>query len=226
MKRRTFATIIILAMTLLTSCNKKEIRSDIAEFIASFSVESAVEAYKKVEMNKTVTVDNLGDKTLTLETITFDVTNPQIPIYHSHSETFKNDVLSEINDTYFKVENERYFIVINEVEYEYTIEKCHDIIRQFFYKRVILDGTYHEPGYYYGDMVKGSILEYQDHMEIDTEKHTLNFSYCYNQKAGTGENVRRCSNFVVDELGMLNYNLASDSADGKFVQTEIVISKK
>ena len=226
MKRRTIASIFILAMTLLSSCNKKEIRSDIAEFIASFSVESAVEAYKKVEMTKTIKVDNLGDKTYTLETINFDVSDPYNPIYHDHSETYKNDVLSETNDTYFKIENEEYFIVINKVEYEYTLEKCHDIIRLFFYKRVILDGTYHEPGYYYGDMIKGSIYEYQKYMEINSENNTLKFNYCYNQRAGTGENVKRCSTFIVDDLGMLNYNLASDTAEGKSVETEIVISKK
>lgn len=213
-------------MTLLSSCNKKEIRSDIAEFIASFSVESAVEAYKKVEMSKTTRVDNLGDKTLTTETISFDVTDPYKPIYHDHSETYRNDVLDKTNDTYFKIENEQYFVIIDDVEYEYTLEKCHDLIRQFFYKRVILDGTYHEPGYYYGDMVKGSIYEYQNHMEIDQEKKSLTFSYCYNQKAGSGEDVKRCSKFILDEFGMLNYNLASDTAEGKSVETEIIIAKK
>ena len=212
-------------MTLLTSCNKKEIRSDIAEFIASFSVEEAVESYKKTEMNKTQTVLKDGEKTVTIETINFDVTDPYDPQYHHHSDKYVNDVLTESVDQYLKHENDAYFGVINEVEYEYDLEKCHDLIRQFFYKNTYLDGTYHADGYYYGDIVKGSIEDYQNYITIDEEKQNLTFSHCQNQTQN-GMDVRRCSTFVVDALGMLNYNLATTSAGQNEARTEITISKK
>ena len=225
MKRRTFAIISILAMTLLTSCNKKEIRSDIAEFIASFSVEEAVESYKKTEMNKTQTVTKDGELTVTIETINFDVTDPYNPQYHRHSDKYVNEVKTESNDQYIKHEKDAYFVVINDIEYEYDLEKCHDLIRQFFYKNTYLDGTYHADGYYYGDMVKGSIEDYQNYMTIDEEKHNLTFSHCQNT-IQNGEDVRRCSTFIVDTLGMLTYNLAVTSAGENEARTEITISKK
>ena len=212
-------------MTLLTSCNKKELRSDIAEFIASFSVEEAVESYKKTEMNKTQTVLKDGEKTVTIETIDFDVTDPYNPQYHRHSDKYVNEVKTESIDQYFKHENDDYFVIINDVEYKYDLEKCHDLIRQFFYKAVYLDGTYHEPGYYYGDMIKASALDYQNYISIDEEKQELTFSNCQNQ-IQNGEDVRRCSTFRVDALGMLTYNLAVTSVGANEARTEITISKK
>ena len=225
MKRRTFATIFILAMTLLSSCGKKEIRSDIAEFIASFSVEAAVEAYKKTEFNKVQTVHLDGDVTVTYETINFDVTDTQDPQYHRHLETYVNDALTESIDQYIKHENDAFYVVINESEYEYDLEKCHDLIRQFFYKNTYLDGTYHADGYYYGDMVKGSIEDYQDYIIINQDIQKLVFSHCQNQTQN-GRDVRRCSTFHVDALGMLTYNFAVTTAGEDEARTEITIAKK
>ena len=225
MKRRTFAIIFILAMTLLTSCNKKEIRSDIAEFIASFSVEEAVESYKKTEMNTTQTVTKDGESTVTIETINFDVTDAQDPQYHRHSETYVNDTLTELIDQYIKHENDAYILVINESEYDYDLEKCHELIRQFFYKNTYLDGTYHADGYYYGDMVKGSIEDYQDYIIINQDIQKLVFSHCQNQTQN-GRDVRRCSTFHVDALGMLTYNFAVTTAGEDEARTEITITKK
>lgn len=212
-------------MMLLTSCNKKEIRSDIAEFIASFSVEAAVEAYKKTEFNKTQTVNKDGDKTVTIETINFDVTDPYNPQYHRETLKYVNDVLTESTDQYIKHENDQFFMVINEVEYDYDLEKCHDLIRQFFYKNTYIDGTYHTDGYYYGDIVKGSIEDTQEFMTVDEETELLTFSYCKNSTV-QGEEVRECSTFKVDKLGMLTYNLASAITPTKSAVTEIVITKK
>ena len=74
-------------------------------------------------------------------------------------------------------------------------------------------------------MVKGSIEDYQNYMTIDEEKQNLTFSHCQNT-IQNGEDVRRCSTFIVDTLGMLTYNLAVTSAGENEARTEITISKK
>ena len=97
-------------------------------------------------------------------------------------------------------------------------------MRTFFYKEVLLDGTYHDGGYYYGDIVKGSINDYQDYITIDQEKKTLSFSSCADQKIN-GVDIKRCSNFIVDEIGMMTYNRASLTASDRYSITTIEIEK-
>ena len=224
MKRRLFTTILILVTTLLNSCNQKEIRSDIAEFIASFSVEEAVEAYKKTKMEKVQNIDDGENITKITQTIVFDVSDANNPLYESVTKTYVNEELTTTSSLFLKQENGNYYIVLNGQESLSTLEKNHEIVREFFYKDVYLDGTYHEGGYYYGDMIRGSIEDYQNFITVDNENATLTFSRCVNQTSN-GVDVKRCSRFILDNLGMMLYNLASAEGDNKLSTTEIIIKK-
>ena len=225
MKIKKFVILLVSIFT-LSACNQKVLRSDIAKFIENFSLTKAVEAYKEVEMTKVVTVNDLSKLTITEETISFNVKDVNNPIYNHTYYEKENGETVKTTIEYFLKENDKFYLVSNEVKSEITLESAHNIIQQFFYKETYLDGEYHSGGYYYGDVIKNSCYDYQNQITIDAENDLYRFSACTVDRSG-GVNVDRCSEMVVDNLGMLIKNVASakSQSDAREAKTEINIKK-
>jgi len=218
--RRIATYLTILLPLVLTSCQKKILREDIAEFIANFSLENAINEYKRVNFSKIQTIKNGEEITLKKEIINFDVSDVSYPVYQRSYQEVKNEVEIDSLEEHFEITDNQYYLVINDKKEESTLEGLHNIIQQFFYKEVSLNGQYHSEGYYYGDIVSYSAYDYQNNITIDNESELLIFSECQNYQG-----TMRCSYFQVDKTGMMIKNIASGLQDDKEAKTEIEILK-
>ena len=119
------ASLVLVALALLTSCKKVQIRSDIANFIASFSLENSVKAYLEGGYDQ-VSITTIGNE-VTKEIIhfSFNVKDNTKPEYQKSVTTYKNDVLEkEVKEEIIIIDNKYYFIDENG-QVEYTLEDCH-----------------------------------------------------------------------------------------------------
>ena len=223
MKRRVFL-LLLLPLVCVTSCKQKELRKDIADFIANFSLEAAVQAYKVVEMNKVLTVNDGNKITVTNEKISFDVSDINTPQYTHTTEVYENETLIKTSMESLVYENDELYYQVADKKYAYTLEQGHSLIEKFFYTETALDGSYHNGGYYYGDVIAHSCYDYQNQITIDQENN-LFIQEGSTTSSSDGVNVKRTSKVIVDKVGMLisNYANAKSQSDDREVTTEITI---
>ena len=223
MKRFISTVLTCVSLLALGACNKQiKLREDIADFIENFSLTQAVEAYKKVEMIKEIYTNDNGVIGLKRETITFDVNEVTHPEYRYETKEYEGETLVKTSEEYLLYEEETIYLMHGGEKREYTLEQAHALIQNFFYKKTYLDGTYHTDGYYYGDIISRSAVDYQRYITIDVENELLLFKGQSQNKANN-ETVTRSSELVIDKLGMLIKNVAIAKSDTKESKTEINI---
>ena len=199
--RKALFTLSVVA--LLTSCNKVQIRSDIAEFIASFSLEESVRAY--LEGGYTQTIISTTDEEVSKEITTFDfnVKDNQKPQYLKTVSTYKNDVLETEKSEEIIIKDDKYYFKNDEGEKEYTLQECHDLIEKFFYEQSSFDDTYHSRGMYRGDYILQGIEYFQPYASINEEKSLMTFDISEDSYDGNGQKTHINSVYSVNTLGML-----------------------
>ena len=176
MNRRILAYSFI-AVLLLSSCNKNQtLRSDISDFIASFSIRKSIDTY--LEAGYIRTDESIEDKgtILATETFNFNVKDPDNMTYDFHYVEKLNDVITnEKTEQILKV-GESYFYYLNDDDPLQISEESvkNDYIKKFFYKSSI-DESYYK-GMYAGDMLISVIYDIQDCVTIDIENKLLVYS--------------------------------------------------
>ena len=198
MKRRILP-FTLLAVSLL-SCNQVQLRSDISDFIASFSLASSLEKYRESRYLLTITSVEGSDTIYQEDNFSFNVKDDENITYKFTSVKKKNgEVLSSINEEIKKSGDEYYYYKNDEDPIEKTVSEIkNDYIKKFFYKDSSLE--IYTQGMYIADWLKSVIVDIQDCVTIDQEKHQLT----YNKPRELKDNELDFEeNMVVDSLGMI-----------------------
>lgn len=198
MKRRILP-FTLLAVSLL-SCNQVQLRSDISDFIASFSLVSSLEKYRESKYLLTITSVEGSDTIYQEDNFSFNVKDDENITYKFSSVKKKNgEVLSSINEEIKKSGDEYYYYKNDEEPIEKTVSEIkNDYIKKFFYKDSSLE--IYTQGMYIADWLKSVIVNIQDCVTIDQEKHQLT----YNKPRELKDNELDFEEImVVDSLGMI-----------------------
>ena len=223
MKKRLLAFIAIIS--LLSNCgqNKINLRSDIKEFIASFSLENSMKTYTKVHYEEKTTHHALeagiDKKTDIYKTIDFDFRESNSINYLESIVTKENDALKEEKLEHIITNEDKYYLVTLDSEKELTPDEVNAYFVKFFYVTTQNDGRYHSGANYYGDYLTDISYVLQDYVTIDQENEL--FVYDYSFENGDKSEVRK-QKYSVNSLGMIvsNYKYASNSTES----VEITIS--
>lgn len=198
MKRRILP-FTLLAVSLL-SCNQVQLRSDISDFIASFSLVSSLEKYRESRYLLTITSVEGSDTIYQEDNFSFNVKDDENITYKFTSVKKKNgEVLSSINEEIKKSGDEYYYYKNDEDPIEKTVSEIkNDYIKKFFYKNSSLD--IYTQGMYIADWLKSVIVDIQDCVTINQEKRQLT----YNKPRELKDNELDFEEImVVDSLGMI-----------------------
>lgn len=202
MVNRRIIGFTLLPILLLTSCQTKSLRSDIKQFIASFSLEESINNYQYAGYNYVTREEKNDVITVNEDHVDFDVRDDS-SISYSYTHIVKeNDVLKTNEFIYITTEDSKYY-------YESQVSEIHEITKTevdkeiitFFYK--VEESGYHGQGMYYGDIVLDMIYDYQKYTTIDVENELLIIDYeFYYSKIDT----KFKQTITVDKLGMLVSN--------------------
>lgn len=224
-----------MAITLLTSCNtQQKIRSDIANFIASFSLEEAVKEYLDAGYinTKNITFPDHNEKEV--DAIEFNVTDASNPKYHHQNIKYVDDVKeTSLNEDFLYQDNKFYLSSscekrkenVDDIDYdisteieEKTLNECHNIIQNFFYKQIVFD-NYYWYGNYYGDYVYWTLPDLQNFVTIDEDNELYIFSSMSQRKNSDDEIVTSIETYKVNKVGMLyTLDLEMYTDDTRLVQ--------
>lgn len=219
MKRKIFA-ISLVAVSLLTSCGRRQLRGDIANYIASFSYERSLETYQEAKYNKeTIKVEN-GVNTRTTEEFYFNKKDANNLQYHKYQKIYENDILThEYNEDIIK-RSEEYYFVKDEVEVLKTSSECLDIMNKFFYTtESSIDSKAY--GMYYGDLIYEIIYDVQDFVSIEEDKYVYRVVQYLNNNGQTG--FIKIS-YTVNNFGMLeSYHYEGETGENTINTTINVV---
>ena len=220
------ASLALVALALLTSCKKVQIRSDIANFIASFSLEDSVKAYLEGGYDQ-VSITTIGNE-VTKEIIhfSFNVKDNTKPEYQKSVTTYKNDVLEkEVKEEIIIIDNKYYFIDENG-QVEYTLEDCHKKVEKFFYEEESFEGTYHSRGMYRGDYIKQGIEYFQPYATVSEDQSLLTFDIKEESFDENGFKYTLNSVYSVNTLGMLVEQNVTGVKEGTTKTLNLKVYKK
>ena len=225
MKRRLFA--LLLASTLLTSCANNGLRSDIAEFIASFSLDSCYEEYRHATYERKMTMVEGETSTITVEVFTFDNTIGEHPQYEKSKVEYVNGQKTYNYLQYLSEEDNIFYLNTIENDHEEkvakSLEDCHEIVKNFFFTQTEIDGSVHLRGMYYGDYIKQTATAYQNYVTISDDLYV--FEANYNKTISEGNYVATYQKYRVNSFGMLVDNYLTQVNDEKSIITEINVQK-
>ena len=224
MKLRYIATSLLM-VSLLSSCGKKELRSDIKDFVASFSLSSSFEEYKHAGYvnEKESFIDNV--KTVEKVTLNFNVLDMNNPEYHLKKTTKIDEGAEKIYEKLLTKNDDKFYLEETEKEaVEYSIEDIQKLVQDFFYTSIMYEGTYHCNGMYYGDLVLETCRELQEFVKIDTENELYEF-YHYSKGKVEGKASVVEQYYSVNKLGMLVKTISKQSNGNNYINQEINVFK-
>lgn len=201
MVKKNYIGLLLLPILLLSSCKDKVLRSDIKEFIASFSLSESMDAYKEAGYEY-VQIVTEKDITKEVEKVDFNVKDLEHVSYQYTYQKLVNDIeVSNEFKSITTVEGE-YIYSDNETEpVEITINDVNAIVTTFFYKAKEAD--YHGQSMYYGDIVCDMAYDFQKYITIDNENKILNVDYTFYY---TKIDTTFTQKIAVNQMGMLVNN--------------------
>ena len=218
MKRRYIA-LLIPTISLLTSCMKSPLRSDIIEFIASFSIELAMQNYahatytrQDISIENDVTSIIVKEMTINRDDLAYDY------IEKTHEE---DEETSSVH-RYIEKREENYFYITESEETERSKEQVNDLINNFFYTSS-KEGIY-TGGMFMGDAFREILPDIQDLVTIDSENKLLVYSYVNTMKDDNKE-VVIAQTVTLDEYGMLVKEDLEKTSDLGIFKTHIEVKK-
>lgn len=219
MKLRKIVTSLFMVL-LLSSC-AKELRSDIKEFVASFSLSQSMSTYKHAGYTSVKISEVDGVKTEENISLSFNTLDEENLTYNFTKKTKINDGEENIFQKFLTRNEGRYFLNETDKEpVEYSVDQINLLVQEFFYKNVMYEGTYHCNGMYYGDLILETIQELQGFVEIDQEKQWYIFSHKTSGKVdGKDSSVEQY--YSVNKLGMLIQNISKQSYGSNYINQEI-----
>lgn len=219
MKLRKVVTSLLMVL-LLSSC-AKELRSDIKEFVASFSLSESMSTYKHAGYTSVKISEVDGVKTEENISLSFNTLDEENLSYTFTKKTKINDGEENIFQKFLTKNDGKYFLNETDKEpVEYSVDQINLLVQEFFYKNVMYEGTYHCNGMYYGDLILETIQELQGFVEIDQEKECYIFSHKTSGKVdGKDSSVEQY--YSVNKLGMLVQNISKQSYGSNYINQEI-----
>lgn len=208
-------------MVLLLSSCAKELRSDIKEFVASFSLSESMSTYKHAGYTSVKISEVDGVKTEENISLSFNTLDEENLTYNFTKKTKINDGEENIFQKFLTKNDGKYFLNETDKEpVEYSVDQINLLVQEFFYKNVMYEGTYHCNGMYYGDLILETISELQGFVEIDQEKQWYIFSHKTSGKVdGKDSSVEQY--YSVNKLGMLVQNISKQSYGSNYINQEI-----
>lgn len=219
MKLRKIVTSLFMVL-LLSSC-AKQLRSDIKEFVASFSLSQSMSTYKHAGYTSVKISEVDGVKTEENISLSFNILDEENLSYNFTKKTKINDGEENIFQKFLTKNDGKYFLNETDKEpVEYSVDQINLLVQEFFYKNVMYEGTYHCNGMYYGDLILETISELQGFVEIDQEKQWYIFSHKTSGKVdGKDSSVEQY--YSVNKLGMLIQNISKQSYGSNYINQEI-----
>lgn len=204
MKKRLIILPLVM-ISLLTSCRQnKMIRSDIKQFIASFSLSDARATYLDAGYTSTlISHDADGKITKIIEKISFNIKDLENIAFDHDYKHYEDDVLKEGESfhRYVYKDDGKYYYNNNGSVAEIaqnTIINTH--VTKFFYQ-IDLEGI-HSRGMYIADTIYTYIYDMQDYVTIDFEAKTFTYDMPWGvKKDAEGFDFEEV--LVVDELGVV-----------------------
>ncbi len=221
MKRR-FITILIPVISLLTSCVRNNLRSDIIDFIASFSIDLAVENYPAASYSREdISIENnVTSKVLT--TMTINRKNEDNLVYDFSKITLEGDEQKSNLHRYIEKSEEKYFFISEDGKLEKTKEQVNALLNDFFYTSST-EGIY-TGGMFMGDAFREILPDIQDLVTIDSENKLLVYSYV-NLMNDENKEVRIEQTVTLDQYGMLVKEDMKKTSDLGVFETHIEVKK-
>ena len=219
--------VLVTIVSLLSACgkNKIELRSDIKEFIASFSLEKSMQVYAKAHYEEK-TIHHLlkgekDTKTETLKTIEFDYSDAKSIEYLETIVTTKNDVLEEEKSERIFTSQDKYYLEVGEKVEEISADTANNYFVKFFYTTTQNDGRYHSGGSYYGDYLTDISYVLQDYVTIDQENELYIYNYSFENASKT---ELRKQKYSVNSIGMIvnNYKYAHNQNESVEISISLV----
>ena len=218
MKRRYIA-LLIPTISLLTSCMKSPLRSDIIEFIASFSIELAMQNYT----HATYTREDISIENDVTSIIVKEMTINRDDLAYDYIEkTHEEDKETSSVHRYIEKREEKYFYITESEETERSKEQVNDLINNFFYTSS-KEGIY-TGGMFIGDAFREILPDIQDLVTIDSENKLLVYSYVNTMKDDNKE-VVITQTVTLDEYGMLVKEDLEKTSDLGIFKTHIEVKK-
>ena len=209
----------LVMLASLSSCHAKpELRKDIKEFIANFSLKAAMEAYKTGGYTNTKETTKGGIKTKVVITLEFSIVDEEHPTYVEVTTNYENDVETSKVEVEFVENDGEYYISTNGELKPSSLKECKKLITKFFYKKTELDGTYHIQGYYYGDYLREVAPALQQYVTIDQDNELYIHEYDVVQ-----QDTDIYQKYTVNKLGMLVENHNTIENSDKKVQQDIYV---
>ncbi len=208
-------------MSLLSSCGQNELRSDIKEFVASFSLTESMELYKHAGYTSIKESLINGVKTSETTTLNFDISDLENISYDFKVVTKINDGNEEIKEKLITKVEEKYFLNETEKEpVEYTVDNIKLLIQDFFFTKTMYEGTYHSNGMYYGDLILETARDLQGFIEINQENQLYIF-YHKTQGKVDGKDSMVEQYYSVNKHGMLVKNISNQVNGENYINQEI-----
>ena len=221
MKRR-FITVLFAVISLLTSCGKKQLRSDIAKFIASFSIVSAQQNYPKGSYVRLDISEENGLISKVETTLRMNRENDENLEYDYQKITYENDVEKSRIHNYVSRQEGKYFLLDGDEKIEKSTEEVKYLTVKFFFTSSS-EGIY-TGGMFMGDAFREILPDIQDNVTIDSKNKLLVYSYV-NEMKEKNKVVTITQTILIDEYGMLvKDDMVKVSDQGKF-ETHIVVNK-
>ena len=216
-------SLLLLPISLIASCSKAELRSDIKEFISGFSLTESMEIYKKAGYHSTLESVVSNEKKNEYDEVSFDIRDDANISYTHTLTTYINDSLSSSESETIVTEDGKYIHTRNGSSDEYTASDCSKLVRTYFYRSEPVEG-FHDYAMYYGDYISGVALRLQSAMTVDKENNTLTLEYTIND---TSNDARVEQIIKVGSTGMLLYtkNKTTKLSTGEYVAREITTFK-
>ena len=202
MKRRIIVLPLVM-ISLLTGCRKNQtLRSDIRQFIASFSLNEARKTYLDAGYTRT-DISRENDKIIkNIETLTFNIKDLQNIAYEYDVKYYENDVLdtSKSRNKHVYIQDGQYYLDDNGQSSSITTERIvNNYVTTFFYRQEV--ESIHSLGMYLGDTIKEIIYDMQKYVTIDFEANTFTYDMPWGvKKDAEGYDFEEL--LVVDNLGM------------------------
>ena len=221
MKRR-FITILIPVISLLTSCARNNVRSDIKEFIASFSIDLAMENYPAASYSREdISIENdVTSKILT--TMSIDRKDADNLMYDYTKITLENNEEKSNIHRYIEKNDNKYFYITEDNSVEQTTEWVSNLLNDFFYTSS-KEGIY-TGGMFMGDAFREILPDIQDLVTIDSENKLLVYSYV-NLMNDQNKEVKIEQTVTLDQYGMLVKEDLKKTSDLGVYETHIEVKK-
>lgn len=221
MVRKSIIGLSLLPILLLVSCNKKTLRSDIANFIASFSLQDSIAEYLEAGYSIRTELYVDGETTITEETVDFNVRDDSSISYSYTYKTYVDDVIDENRFVTIATEEGKYVYTSETETKEISKDEVNSNVIRFFYTSD--DMSYHKGGAYYGDIVLDGAYSFQNYTTIDLENNLYILDYEFKD---TSVDAIIKQNVVVNQLGMLVSNYLKITTDKGFSETTFTVYKK